>query len=94
MIGSDKSQPTMFLLTMAALVVVVAGLKAAQDIVIPFLLSGFIAIICGPAGVIFRTKTKNVLACRRPGFALAGAITLDHGEITTGPRAITPRHWL
>ena len=48
MITSEKSQPTTVILTMAALVVIVAGMKAAQAILIPFLLSGFIAIICGP----------------------------------------------
>jgi predicted PurR-regulated permease PerM len=37
-----------FLVTAAALVVVVAGLKAASAIVIPFLLAAFIAIICAP----------------------------------------------
>ncbi len=37
-----------FLVTAAALVVVVAGLKAASAIVIPFLLAAFIAIVCAP----------------------------------------------
>jgi predicted PurR-regulated permease PerM len=46
----------MFILTMAAFVVIVAGLKAAQDIIILFLLSGFIAIICGPPVIWLRKK--------------------------------------
>jgi predicted PurR-regulated permease PerM len=37
-----------FLLTLAAFVVVVAGLRAAKPIVIPFLLAAFIAVICAP----------------------------------------------
>jgi predicted PurR-regulated permease PerM len=37
-----------FLLTAAAFVIVVAGMKQAQDILVPFLLSGFIAIIAAP----------------------------------------------
>jgi predicted PurR-regulated permease PerM len=37
-----------FLLIMAAFVVVVAGMKAAEAIVVPFLLSIFIAILCTP----------------------------------------------
>ncbi len=37
-----------FLLIMAAFVVVVAGMKAAETIVVPFLLSIFIAILCTP----------------------------------------------
>ncbi len=36
------------LLTAAALVIVIAGIKAAAPILVPFLLSGFIAIICAP----------------------------------------------
>ena len=37
-----------FLLTAAAAVVVIAGLKTAQSLVIPFLLALFLAIICVP----------------------------------------------
>ncbi len=37
-----------FLLTMAAFVVVIAGMRAAQDLLVPFLLSLFIAIIVTP----------------------------------------------
>jgi AI-2 transport protein TqsA len=36
------------LLTLAALIVVMAGIKAASPIIVPFLLSIFIAIICNP----------------------------------------------
>lgn len=46
----------MFIVTMAALVIVVAGMKAAQAIINPFLLSGFIAIICGPPLFWLRKK--------------------------------------
>ena len=45
-IGFNRVQQ--FLLTMAAFVVVVAGMRASQDILIPFLLSLFIAIIVTP----------------------------------------------
>lgn len=37
------------MLTLAAFVIVVAGMREAQDILVPFLLSGFIAIIAAPA---------------------------------------------
>lgn len=37
-----------FLLACAALVIILAGIKAASEIVVPFLLSLFIAIICSP----------------------------------------------
>jgi len=44
------------MLTMAAFVVVVAGMRAAQDILIPFLLSLFIAIIVTPLLNWLRSK--------------------------------------
>lgn len=37
------------LLYLAAFVVVIAGLRAAQELIVPFLLAGFIAIIAAPA---------------------------------------------
>lgn len=43
------SGPSRFLITAAAFVVVVAGMRAAVQIVIPFLLAVFLAIICTPA---------------------------------------------
>jgi len=45
-----------FLLTMAAFVVVIAGMRASQDILIPFLLSLFIAIIVTPLLNWLRSK--------------------------------------
>jgi predicted PurR-regulated permease PerM len=45
----------------AALVVVLAGLKAAQTLVIPFLLALFLAIICAPA-VTWLTRRKVPIA--------------------------------
>ncbi len=42
------SKPIIFLFAFASLVIVIAGMKAAKDILVPFLLSGFIAIMCGP----------------------------------------------
>jgi AI-2 transport protein TqsA len=44
------------LLTMAAFVVVIAGMRAAQDILIPFLLSLFIAIVVTPLLNWMRSK--------------------------------------
>jgi predicted PurR-regulated permease PerM len=46
--GRGISIPARFLITAAAFVVVVAGLRAAAPIIVPFLLSAFIAIICTP----------------------------------------------
>jgi predicted PurR-regulated permease PerM len=42
------SGPSRFLITVAAFVIVVAGMKAAVDIIVPFLLSVFLAIISTP----------------------------------------------
>ena len=53
-IGFNRVQQ--FMLTMAAFVVVVAGMRAAQDILIPFLLSLFIAIIVTPLLNWLRSK--------------------------------------
>lgn len=46
------------LLTAAAVVIVIAGTKAAAPILVPFLLSGFIAIICAPP--LFWLESKGV----------------------------------
>ncbi|WP_205663187.1 AI-2E family transporter [Alteromonas facilis] len=43
-----KSPTVKALFIMASVIVVLAGLKAASEIVVPFLLSGFIAIACSP----------------------------------------------
>ena len=53
-IGFNRVQR--FLLTIAAFVVVVAGMRASQDILIPFLLSLFIAIITMPLLNWLRSK--------------------------------------
>ena len=48
---------TRFLIALASLVVILAGVKLAGEIVIPFLLALFISIICSPA-IRFMTKRK------------------------------------
>ena len=45
-----------FLVSTAAFVIVVAGMRAAQDLLVPFLLSGFIAIIVAPALFFLQSK--------------------------------------
>lgn len=44
----EQSPLARFLLSCAAFVIVVAGMKAAESLLIPFLLSIFIAVICAP----------------------------------------------
>jgi predicted PurR-regulated permease PerM len=64
-----------FLLTAAAAVVVIAGLKAAQKLVIPFLLATFLAIICSP-GVdwLQRRRVPKLLAVLLVVLALMGVL--------------------
>ena len=38
-----------FVVVLAGFMVIVAGLKAAESLLVPFLLSLFIAVICSPA---------------------------------------------
>lgn len=52
--------PNRFMITAAAFVVVIAGMKAAVDIVVPFLMAVFLAIISTPA--LFWLKKKGVTA--------------------------------
>ncbi len=44
-----RANPSQALITMAAFVVVVAGMRAGADIIVPFLLALFIAVISSPA---------------------------------------------
>ena len=45
-----------FLMTIAAFIVVVAGMRVAAPIIVPFLLAGFIATICFPAMVAMQQR--------------------------------------
>jgi AI-2 transport protein TqsA len=47
-----------FLVITASFVIIVAGMKAAQTILVPFLLSVFIAVICGP--LLFWLNRKKI----------------------------------
>jgi predicted PurR-regulated permease PerM len=56
-----KTMP--ILLTVAALVVIIAGMRAARELVVPFLLAVFIAILCLPIlGWLRRKGVPNLLA--------------------------------
>ena len=73
--SGDSSSLGRFLLTLAAFVVVVAGLRAAKPIVIPFLLAAFIAVICAPP--LFWMQRRKV-----PTFL--AVLTILLGLIMTG----------
>jgi len=46
--GNQTSSASRFIFVLAAFVIVVAGIRAAEAIMVTFLLSGFFAIICAP----------------------------------------------
>jgi AI-2 transport protein TqsA len=54
----QTNQGTRFLVAVACFVVVVAGMRAASSILVPFLLSAFIAIICSP--LLFWMQKKGI----------------------------------
>jgi AI-2 transport protein TqsA len=51
-----QSKAIKLLIVAAAIVIVIAGMRSAQSILVPFLLSIFIAIICGPMLLWLRKK--------------------------------------
>ena len=55
----EISKPIVILFVLAAIVIIISGMKAAKDIIIPFLLSGFVAIICGPSLLWLKKKGLN-----------------------------------
>ncbi len=54
--SNQFSPGSRFLMVMAALVIVIAGIKSAVSIIVPLLLSIFIAIICTPSLFWLRSK--------------------------------------
>jgi predicted PurR-regulated permease PerM len=53
-----KAKASQILLTIAAFVIVVAGMRASEDILVPFLLAAFIAIISAPP--LFWLQSKGL----------------------------------
>jgi predicted PurR-regulated permease PerM len=67
---------TRFLLSAASAVIVIAGLRAAQSLIIPFLFSVFLSIICSPAVVwLQRRGFPKLLAIVVVVFVLMGVLT-------------------
>jgi predicted PurR-regulated permease PerM len=83
-----KSPTAKALMVMACIVIVLAGIKAASVIMVPFLLSAFIAIACSPLinwsarfGVPrWASVTLVILLILVIGFMLAGLITQSMTE--------------
>ena len=57
-IDLEHSPSSRLLLISAAFIIVVAGMRAAESLLVPFLLSVFIAVICGP--VLFWMQRRGV----------------------------------
>ena len=55
-LNSGPGKVQQFLFTFAAFIIVIAGMRAAQDILIPFMLSVFIAVISHPLVVSLRAR--------------------------------------
>ncbi len=63
LMSESTYRTTSILVTLAALVVVIAGMKAASAIIVPFIFSIFIAIICSPLlSWLTRHKVPSVIA--------------------------------
>lgn len=45
---AETRNTTQWLVSIAAFILIIAGLKEASEVVVPFMLAGFIAIICSP----------------------------------------------
>jgi AI-2 transport protein TqsA len=72
--NSEFTQGARFLFIMASFVVVVAGMKAASVILVPFIMSVFIAIICTPP--LFWLKKKGIPRTPAIFLILAGIIVI------------------
>jgi len=67
---------TRALLTAASAVIVIAGLRAAQSLIIPFLVAVFLSIICSPAVVwLQRRRVPKLLAIILVVLVLMGVLT-------------------
>lgn len=87
----DRSHPTSnALLGLAAVVVIVAGLKAASSLFVPFLLAGFISLLCAPALFWMRDRgLPNAIALIVVLLGLLGIGALFGGLMSTSINEFT-----
>jgi len=82
---------TRFMIAMASFVVVVAGMRAAESLLVPFLLSLFIAVICTPPLLWLKAKgfpgwlamlvvVANIAVCGTVIGVVVGAAIVDFRE--------------
>ena len=63
---TGQSSTTRLMITVACSVVIIAGMRAAQSIIVPFLLSVFLAVIC----------SIPLLFLKRKGISTGIAVTI------------------
>jgi len=76
---SSQSSNSRFLLTAAAFVIVVAGMRAAEPILVPLLIAGFLAIIS--TSPVFWLKGKGIPAPAALSLVILGVLSLGFGFI-------------
>lgn len=88
----DRSTTANGILVAAALVVVIAGIQAAADIVVPCLLATFVAVLCGPP-VFWLTSRKvpTAIAVLLVIFGVLGVGVLIGGIVSTSIDDFTQR---
>lgn len=74
MSSADTSVMARGLLYTAAFVVVIAGLRAAQELIVPFLLAGFIAVIVAP--LLFWLRRRGLPNWAALSVALLGVVVI------------------
>ncbi|MDH5429629.1 MAG: AI-2E family transporter [Nitrospirota bacterium] len=74
-----QSSNSRFLLTAAAFVIVVAGMRAAEPILVPLLIAGFLAIIS--TSPVFWLRKKNIPASAAVFLVILGVLVLGFGFI-------------
>jgi AI-2 transport protein TqsA len=80
------------ILIIAGLVVIAAGLKAAQDVVVPFLLAGFIATIAAPPVIwLEQRRVPAALAITTVMIAIVGALSGIAALLVRSGTAFTQR---
>jgi predicted PurR-regulated permease PerM len=76
---SSQTTNSRFLLTAASFVIVVAGMRAAEPILVPLLIAGFLAIIS--AYPVFWFREKGIPAPAAVFFVILGVLSLGFGFI-------------
>lgn len=76
---SSQTPSSRFLLTAAGFVIVVAGMRAAEPILVPLLIAGFLAIIS--TSPVFWLREKGIPAPAAVFFVILGVLSLGFGFI-------------